>query len=884
MEDLRQLAVNVERKIGLIKSRLLTADDQNLDKILLALRKFAPPSPSPSSTSSASAGGPQHSPDNMHDFYRSKKSKLEEALGELERIYCSLDLSGSQAGVLERRRDEYPAYRSKPDAAGPGGGGGGGGLGGGGGGGVSVTTTASTRPAPGPARTKSSSVYISPIPVATVQAESAVTPYPYHSRQALPLSKAEVDRQTQSEFDMISKSFQAIIDEVNKTASLVSSAAPQPSRPQPPLPEIKELQSKVYASREQDLQRHAASPESQRRTFNITVNSLETQKSPQLGPASTTPKSPPAVAPKPTFRVQTPAGLSPQLFSASSSSFSSQPPPTRVASSVVVSSPHPQAPVTTATSVVRAEVAKPAPEKRDPRVRGRFRPKTASQEREDATRRARCKSSPTISVQDLPGRAAEASGSGSGGQPTTAKSQVNFQIEPAPGAKAADRSRKPPLDLDVARAQQGATVELQLKPPAMFQDRHPSPAHGGDPAGVAASRGEPPARVVAPPFVVKAAPACAPPLDSKTVVYPGSPTVVYAAAAAAAPPPPTVAASSSSSAVAEVRGAPRHDAAASSSESSAEGRDKKSKRLGRGVAMMVELFSSSDEERLRRSHPLHTRSAPDLSADIASDDSTSVPAKDAANTRPAELSRVLPHRSVQTGGAHHPAGSPVSERKGVSGGGVSGGGGGGQGSSSSACAQSDALPSPQSPSSKPPFHPFKQRQQRSPDRGSESSPQRSAVPLSAEPPASVPASSLNATASTTTSTTTTTTTTTTSSGATAPPAAKVACPRVRPVRTSKTPDDDDDDDKEDDDHHDVPQRPRSFHELLSSFEPNVQRIGKLRTLRKCASDEGFPEDTVVRRVFRSSSFTSEPDLRAQRDGAPTPQGTVSFQLEVKVKA
>jgi hypothetical protein len=42
MEDLRQLAVNVERKIGMIKSRLITADDQNLDRILLSLRKFAP--------------------------------------------------------------------------------------------------------------------------------------------------------------------------------------------------------------------------------------------------------------------------------------------------------------------------------------------------------------------------------------------------------------------------------------------------------------------------------------------------------------------------------------------------------------------------------------------------------------------------------------------------------------------------------------------------------------------------------------------------------------------------------------------------------------------------------------------------------------------------
>ena len=764
MEDLRQLAVNVEKKIGLIKSRLLTADDQNLDKILLALRKFAP---------SAGPRSPDIRPSNMQDFYRSKKTKLEDALNELERIYTSLDLNNDMLMESAERRD-YPSYRTKPAGSS-----------------VNATSAASTGLTASQARTKSSSIYISPIPVATVLAET--TP----SQAQTVVARVEVDKQTQSEFDMISKSFQAIIDEVNKTASLVSSASTPQPRPQPPLPEIKELQSKVYASREQELERQKASPEVHRPTFNVTVSSRTV--------AGPTPKSPPAVAPKPSFRVQTPTGLSPQLSSAS-------PPPAPTHSvSAVTSSP--QAPV---TSVVRAEMAKPAPEKRDARVRGRFRPKTASQEREDASRRARSKSSPTISAQDLP-TSTESSGVTGAGQ-TTTKSQLNFQIEPASGGKT-DRSRKPPLHLDVARAQQGDTVELHLKPPAMFQDRN---VKFGQPVVIAARE---PTQVVAQPFVVKPTPPSAPPLDSKMVVYPGSPTVASAT-------PPVAA----TEATAEDKSLPRHEAA-SSSESSAEGREKKSKqRLGRGVAMMVELFSSSDDERLRRSQPLHTRSAPDLSADIPSDDATSVP-KDGSIVRPAELSRVLHQR----GEAGAQQGSPVRERKGVA------------GQCTSASAQNDALSSPQSPSNKPPFHPLK-RQQPSPDRASESSPQRNAVPVS-EPPAT---SASNASTANSTS-------------IIAPAVARLAS-RVRPVRSTKADDDG------------VPERPRSVHELLSSFEPDPERLSKLRTLRKYASDEMFPFKTVVARVFQPSPFTSEPDLRGQRDSAPTPQGTVYFQLEGKVKA
>ncbi|KAK7112478.1 platelet binding protein GspB-like isoform X2 [Littorina saxatilis] len=754
MEDLRQLAVSVERKVSMIKSRLLTADDYNLDKILLALRKFAP---------SIGPHSPEVRPGNMQDFYHSKKTKLEDALSELERIYSSLDLNSGDLIDRAERRD-YPSYRTRP-----------------GGGGVSVTTRASIESAAGPSgRSKASSVFIAPMPpAATIQPETS--PYSSSCRLA---SEADTEKKTQSEFDLISKSFQAIIDEVNKTATLVSTASTPQPRTQPPLPEIKELQSKVYTQREQNLHTLAASPDTQRRALNITLNSQETKSPSSSYIAGLDPKSPPAVAPKPAFRLQTPVGLM-------------QPIPSTIPaySSRVTASSIPGSVLSPVTSIVRAEVAKPAPEKREPRVRQRFRPKASSQDKEDAaSKRARSKSSPTITLEDLAaGKTVDAEYASSTGQ-QLAKTQLNFQIEPP--AKASTGSKKPPLHLDVVRAQQGAVVELQLKPPVMFQD---SDAKDREESAPKTTGG--PTRLVAQPIVVKPAASCAPPLDSKTVVFSGSPPVVTATA--------TTAMASSA----------KNDAAMSSSESSAEGLgERKSKqRLGRGVAMMVELFSSSDEERLRRSHPLHTRSAPDLSAEVGSDDSTSVP-KETSNMRPAELSRVMQQKSESVGRQ----GSPSTERRGVS-----------------VTAQSDGVSSPQSPSNKPPFHPFKRQ-----ERGSESSPQRTPAPASDSAPSSP------ATSSATTST------------------VKVAL-RTRPAKTTRS---NSSTANNDDDNNDVPERPRSFHELLSSFEPDPHRLTKLRSLRKCASEEMVPGQAVfLRRRSRSSSFTSEPDLRSRYDDAPTPQ-------------
>lgn len=67
------------------------------------------------------------------------------------------------------------------------------------------------------------------------------------------------------------------------------------------------------------------------------------------------------------------------------------------------------------------------------------------------------------------------------------------------------------------------------------------------------------------------------------------------------------------------------------------------------------------------------------------------------------------------------------------------------------------------------------------------------------------------------------------------------------------------------------ERCRSFHELFASFEPDQKRIEKLRRLRKSASEEGASEESTIR------TFHSEPDLREGRR-----QINGSFHLTISV--
>ncbi|XP_050417901.2 uncharacterized protein LOC126831453 isoform X4 [Patella vulgata] len=185
MEDLRQLAKNVENKIELIKSKLVQADDTNLDKILVALRKFAP---------SAGPRSPDIRSETMHDFYQSKRSKLSDALTELERIYKNLDLENETLYDRADRRD-YPSYHR-----------------------------------------------LSPAPLNDAPPVRETTSLSIEIASPVFNDRADVEKQTQSEFDAISKSFQAILDEVNQTSAVTTSSedvwisGPQSTPDSPRLP------------------------------------------------------------------------------------------------------------------------------------------------------------------------------------------------------------------------------------------------------------------------------------------------------------------------------------------------------------------------------------------------------------------------------------------------------------------------------------------------------------------------------------------------------------------------------------------------------------------------------------------------------------------------
>ncbi|XP_005096295.1 uncharacterized protein LOC101864682 [Aplysia californica] len=235
MDDLKSLAQNVERRINVIKSRLQSADEKSLDTVLDSLKKFTPETKTQDSE-----------PESFEAYYTAKKSKLSDALSELDRIYNNLDLNTDDMGSVA------PPERTKPKPYRP-----------------TKSSDFILAPKPKsdhlrPMQTRISSVYIPGLETK---------------------SKAEVDKETESEFDIISKSFQAIVDEVNKTTDMFSRAA-EKGRPE------------------------NTAPETQKQTFRITLKPGETSDTmTSFTPAPLTMTSsvasgqlkgaPPATAPKP---------------------------------------------------------------------------------------------------------------------------------------------------------------------------------------------------------------------------------------------------------------------------------------------------------------------------------------------------------------------------------------------------------------------------------------------------------------------------------------------------------------------------------------------------------------------------------------------------------
>ncbi|XP_060584532.1 LOW QUALITY PROTEIN: uncharacterized protein LOC132740605 [Ruditapes philippinarum] len=104
VDDLRSLAQEVEFKLSQIKSRIVSADEDRLDSILLALRKFAP-------MTEEKFFNVKFTPNYESD--KARRSKLEDALNELEKMYESLDLDDKSLMDRASRRDDTVEYENR---------------------------------------------------------------------------------------------------------------------------------------------------------------------------------------------------------------------------------------------------------------------------------------------------------------------------------------------------------------------------------------------------------------------------------------------------------------------------------------------------------------------------------------------------------------------------------------------------------------------------------------------------------------------------------------------------------------------------------------------------------------------------------------------------
>ncbi|XP_013094954.2 uncharacterized protein LOC106078594 isoform X2 [Biomphalaria glabrata] len=169
MDDLKDLAQTVEKRINIIKAKLQSADEKSLDNILSSLKKLTP---------EVKTG--EEDVSSFEDYYTNKKSKLSDALSELDRIYKSLEISHEEMASV-KERGKYKHYRP----------------------------------------TKSSDCFLAPQPKSE-HLKPMQTRISSFYIPGLDNRNKQLDKDTESEFDILSKSFQAIVDEVNQTTDLFS--------------------------------------------------------------------------------------------------------------------------------------------------------------------------------------------------------------------------------------------------------------------------------------------------------------------------------------------------------------------------------------------------------------------------------------------------------------------------------------------------------------------------------------------------------------------------------------------------------------------------------------------------------------------------------------
>ena len=177
VDDLRTLAQEVEYKLSQIKSRIVSADEDRLDFILLALRKFAP-------MTEEKFFNVKFTPN--YESEKARRSKLEDALNELEKMYESLDLDDQSLMDRASRRDDTVDYENRHG----------------------IKSNMQTKSGP-------------KVPEKTFSVERRRSE-PDGSKVLRRSQIDEIERQTQNEFEDITKSFQVLLDEVTKQCRTVA--------------------------------------------------------------------------------------------------------------------------------------------------------------------------------------------------------------------------------------------------------------------------------------------------------------------------------------------------------------------------------------------------------------------------------------------------------------------------------------------------------------------------------------------------------------------------------------------------------------------------------------------------------------------------------------
>ncbi|XP_067648613.1 uncharacterized protein [Haliotis asinina] len=779
MEDLRQIAKDVESKINQIKTKLVKADEKNLDKILLTLRKFAPAA-SPKSFESRN--------ESFQDFYVKKKSKLSDALTELERIYKSLNLDDESLLDRAERRD-YPSYRSQ-------------------------------RPLQAPSFTERPEQKIETSSISFQVAK----PDRFRSR--------EPEKKTEADYEAISKSFQAILDEVNQTSAVIAGPSrmqtspgnavsklnyyppqtgpsPEPVRKisapqmspvssitfQPEIPVSPEplRKTSLKTGIPRPLNLPVVSPDPGRKSLalvsttakviqpgthrTVTQEPLIARQGVQEPPIG---KSGKAMVPIPK-KSSTLDDPQRQTLSANVSKLMTQsgiPQETRSQSvSIVLKSP--AASSTSSSQPAMSVSSSQTPPAVAPRkARGRFRSKNPDLVDDDvAVRKARSKSTPRAETQST-----------TGVSPTTAD-----YLRP--------RESSPPQS------------HLRLRPEKDADIMHDDLAYRSLRKDVATETQKPSTATSSVEFQIKqpGTPPSIPKFEKSFDIHATRVGEKKPPSPHGSPKQRTVETQTSSQELMKKTLRGRHPHLKNEA---AEGSDSKRRgaKIGRGIAKMVEMFSSSDEEKSRKSKPLHTRSAPDLT--LAFTDGDDLDLKD--ESKESDIgSKTLGHIKM-------PKDVSVSDKV--------------------VSSETSEVSTPTSPSAKPPVHPLK-KQAASPEKTVAVPEQKIMKDVSGM-----------------------------SEGDN--------LERVFVSSRGKRGKSAERGAESDSAVLEKPERPKSFHELLASFEPNTNRLQRLKTLRKCASEDIVMPETVVQRTYHSQPYHSEPYLAEQREKAPTREEVRSWRLTV----